>query len=167
MLNTPGKNVKNTNLSLYIISLKGQVAVLCPDHIIFPGSLFFRNVFRLVILTSSAIEQNCLRQDYFLCQNIFYIEIKSDIHKNIIQIQIYPLKTPYICHNVHNENLMASTTSINGAFELIFWLFLVTKTLISFMRHLTNAIQSSNSLFHWLPCISSYTSTSSMSLGIT
>jgi len=33
MLNTPGKNVKYTNLSFYILFLKRKVAALYPDHI--------------------------------------------------------------------------------------------------------------------------------------
>jgi len=39
--------------------------------------------------------------------------------------------------------------------------------MIYFVIHPKNAIQSFKSLFHWWPCISSYTSMSSMSLGIT
>jgi len=54
--------------------------------------------------------------------------------------------------------------------RLFFWTILLTlfmmKTLIYFVRHLKNAIQSFKSLSHWWPCISFYTSMSSMSLGI-
>jgi len=47
-----------------------------------------------------------------------------------------------------------------------YYLFMI-KTWIYFVIHPKNAIQSFKSLSHWWPCIYSYTSVSSMSLGIT
>jgi len=47
-----------------------------------------------------------------------------------------------------------------------YYLFMI-KTWIYFVIHPKSAIQSFKYLSHWWPCISSYTSMSSMSLGIT
>jgi len=51
-----------------------------------------------------------------------------------------------------------------NSFEFILFTIIYDWTLIYFMRHPKKTIQAFKSLSHWWPCISSYTTSSSMSL---